>query len=125
MEIILALSMFLWLAGFAVPVPCFALACRAWFVIRGTTATGPWRRRLSHFALAAFAAGMGLWAYVAVQQYRGADFYDSTTSHIGAAGSAVLIVLSAFGERKIRIWLILGAIGLLLFFVVSTGEVAI
>jgi hypothetical protein len=45
--------------------------------------------------------------------------------YVGAAGSALLIVVSAFAERKMRIWLILGAIGLLCFFGVSTGEAAI
>ena len=37
----------------------------------------------------------------------------------------LLIILSAFAEGKLRIWLILGAIGLLSFFGISTGEAAI
>jgi len=117
--------MIFWLLGFALPAPCFILAGVSWLKVKSTPAAKPWRKLLSHVAMMAFAVGIGFWIYVVVQQYRGADFYGTATSYIGASASALLIIVSAFAERKIRIWLILGAIGLLFFFGASTGEAAI
>ena len=123
--ILLGLNIIFWLLGFVLPVPCFIFAGVVWFKTRGTSAAKPWRQLISQIALVAFAVGIAFWVYVAAEQYRGADFYGTTTSFIGASGSALLIILSGFAEGRVRIWLILGAIGLLAFFGVSTGEAAI
>src|SRR2546429_557796 len=125
MAILLWLNIILWLAGFVLPVPCFALACRAWLITKNAAVAKPWRRWISHLALAAFAVATVFWAFVAIQQYRGGDFYGTATSYIGVFGSTVLIIPSAFAEGKLRLWLIIGAIGILSFFGISTGEAAI
>ena len=96
-----------------------------WLKSRGASKAAPWRQRISKVALAVLGAGIAFWVYVAAQQYVGADFYGTTTASIGAIGSTLLIIPSAFAEREVRLWLILGAIGLLLFFGISTGEAAI
>ena len=124
-EILLGLNIVFWLLGFVLPIPCFVLAGIWWLKVRGTLAAKPWRQLMSKIALAASAVGIGFWLYVALQQYRGADLYHTTTSLIGALGSALLIILSAFAETRVRLWLVLGAIGLLAFFGISTGEAAI
>jgi len=124
-EILLGLNIVFWLLGFVLPVPCFVLAAVLWLKRRGTSGTQPWRQLISKIALAASVVGTGCWFYVALQQYRGVDFYRTTASSIGVLGSALLIILSAFAETRVRLWLIFGAIGLLAFFGISTGEAAI
>ena|SRR5579859_1331546 len=123
--IILWLNMVLWVVGFLIPAPCFAIACREWLVTKSRPARKLWRRRVSQIALAAFAVAIVFWIFVAIRQYRGADFYGTPTSYVGVLGSMLLIILSAFAEGKLRIWLIMGAIGILSFFGISTGEAAI
>lgn len=125
MEILLGLNIIFWMLGFALPVPCFVLAGVLWLKAKRRSDAKPWRQLTSRIALAVSAVGIGFWFYVALQQYRGADFYHTTASSSGAIGSALLIILSAFAETRVRLWLILGAIGLLLFFGISTGEAAI
>jgi hypothetical protein len=125
MEIVLLLNIILWLAGFVLPVPCFALAFRGWLSLRNTPAASAWRRWTSQVAFFALAAGLAFWIYVLVRQSRGADFYGTTVSIFGASGSALLIALSAFSEEEVRLWLILGSLGPLFFFGISTGEAAI
>ena len=69
--------------------------------------------------------GLVLWIYALVRQYRGADLYETLTTNLETLGAALLRVPSALAEKGIRRWLILGAVGLLFFFAVSTGEIAI
>jgi hypothetical protein len=125
MGILLGLNAIFWLAGFILPVPCFALACICWFRTRYTPPTKIWRRSMSVIALCWLALGLAFWTLSVVRLYRGADLFETPATDLATLGAALLIVLSAFAERKVRLWLIFGALGLLFFFMSSTGEIAI
>jgi hypothetical protein len=125
MEIVLLLNIILWLAGFVLPAPCFGLACRGWFNMRTTPSVSISRRWVSEIAFFALAAGLAFWIYALVREYRGVDHYGKPISNVGASASAFLVVLSAFSEKEVRLWLILGSLGLLFFFGISTGEAAL
>ena len=125
MGILLGLNAILWISGFLLPGPMTFLAWRGWFKTKNSAPAKPWRRKTSQIALCLLSVGMVLWVYASVRIYFGADLFESLTAHAGAFGAAILIIPSALAERKTGIWLILGALGLLFFFGVSTGEVAI
>src|SRR5262245_1817569 len=72
-----------------------------------------------------FHRGTDPWFFYVLRLHQGADLFETTTTNTASLGAALLIVPSAFAERKIRLWLVLGAVSLLFFFVSSTGEIAI
>ena len=80
---------------------------------------------MSQIALCLLAIGLALWIYASLRLYLGADLFESLTARVGMLGAALSIIPSAFAEKKVRIWLVLGALGLLFLFGVSTGEVEI
>src|ERR1043166_6703948 len=121
MEILLGLNMIFYLAGYLFPLPCAVMAWVGWFRIRKLPAAKPWRRAVSLIVLTVFTAGQLLWLYYVVRIQQGANLYETTATNVSALSAALLIVPSAFAERKVRLWLILGTIGLLFFFVSSTG----
>jgi hypothetical protein len=69
--------------------------------------------------------GLALWAYAVLRNWWGDYPYDALTATIGRWGSVVFIVLFALAESPVRRYLLLGALGLLFFFGVSFGEIAI
>jgi hypothetical protein len=125
MGILLGLNMIFWLAGFLLPVPCLVMACLGWIKTRNTLPAKAWRRRMSMIALFFMTVGLAFWIFSVVRQYRGADLFETPSSNLATLGAALLIIPSALAESRVRLWLILGALGLLFFFVSSTGEVAI
>jgi len=125
MEILLGLNMILWFGGFLIPVPCFILSCREWINRRDIPLIKFWRRRISQISLVLLGLGLALWAYAALRNWWGDYSYNALTATIGRWGSAALAVLSAFAESPVRRYLLLGAFGLLFFFGVSLGEIAI
>jgi len=80
---------------------------------------------MSVIALFWLAVGFAFWIVSVVRLHRGADLFQTPATNLATLGAALLIVPSALAERKVRLWLILGAVGLLFFFVSSTGEIAI
>jgi hypothetical protein len=125
MGVLLGLNAIFWLAGFVLPVPCFVLASVGWAKTRNISPVKSRRQTMSQIALSLFTVGLAFWTYALLRQWRGADLYGTYTANLGALGSALLIVPSALAESGVRLWLILGAVGLLFFFGVSTGEIAI
>src|SRR5258708_9479162 len=125
MEFILFLNMILWIGGFLIPVPCFILSCRELIGRRNIPPAKIWRRRISQISLVLFAMGLALWAYAVLRDWWGNYSYDALTATIGRWGSVVLIVPCALAESPDRRYLLLGALGLLFFFGVSLGEIAI
>jgi hypothetical protein len=127
MGILLGLNAIFWIAGFLLPIPMSFLAWRGWLKTKDSAPAPakPWRRKMSQIALCLLSVGTVHWVYASVRMYLGADLFESLTAHAGAFGAALLIIPSSLAERKARIWLILGALGLLFFFGISTGEVAI
>ena len=51
--------------------------------------------------------------------------YNGLIAKVGSWGSAGMIIPCALAEGRIRIYLLLGAFGLLFYFGVSLGEIAI
>ena len=125
MGFLLGLNMILWLGGFLMPVPCFILSCREAVTSRNIPPAKIWRRRISQISLALFGIGLALWAYAVLRDWWGDYSYDALTATIGRWGSVGFIVLCALAESPIRRYLLLGALGLLFFFGVSLGEIAI
>jgi hypothetical protein len=125
MGFLLGLNMLLWFAGFLIPVPCFILSCRESIGKRNIPAAKVWRRRLSQVSLALLGVGLALWVYAVLRDWMGNYSYDSLTATIGRWESLGLVILCALAESGARRYLLLGAFGLLCFFGISLGEIAI
>jgi DMSO/TMAO reductase YedYZ heme-binding membrane subunit len=125
MEILLGLNMVLYLAGYLLPVLCAVVAWRGWIQARNIAPVQTWQHWASQIALALLTAGIVLWSIALVRQYRGADLYETFTTNLETLAAALLIIPSALAKKGSRRWLTLGALGLLFFFAISTGEVAI
>ncbi len=123
MEVLLGLNAVLALAGFLLPVPFFILALRAWLKLSKTPATKTWRRVLSNIASILFVLGFALWTYALVRQFQGTYSYILLSADVGRWGSAGLICVSVLAERRLRLQLLLGSIGIWCFFGVSIGDV--
>jgi hypothetical protein len=123
MEVLFALNAILALAGFLLPVPFFILALRERLKLSKTPATRTWRRVLSNIASILFALGFALWVYALVRQFHGTYSYILLSASVGRWGSAGLIGVSALAERRLRLYLLLGSIGIWCFFGVSVGDV--
>jgi hypothetical protein len=125
MGFLLGLNMILWFGGLLIPVPCFILSCRESIRRRNIPPAKIWRRRISQISLVLFGLGLALWAYAVLRNSWGEYSYDALTATIGRWESVGLIVLCALAESPVRRYLLLGAFGLLFFFGVSLGEIAI
>jgi len=123
MEVLFALNAILALAGFLLPVPFFILALRERLKLSKTPATRTWRRVLSNIASILFVLGFALWTYALVRQFHGTYSYILLSASVGRWGSSGLIGVSALAERRLRLYLLLGSIGLWCFFGVSIGDV--
>jgi hypothetical protein len=123
MEVLLALNAILAFAGFLLPVPFFILALQERHKLSKTPATGTWRRVLSNIASILFVLGFVLWTYALVRQLHGTYSYILLSASVGRWGSAGLIGVSALAERRLRLYLLLGSIGIWCFFGVSIGDV--
>jgi len=123
MGILLGLNMIFYLAGYVFPLPCAVMAWIAW--LRRSPPPKAWRRLVSLISLVVFTGAQILWFFYVLRLHQGADLFETTTTNIASLGAALLIVPSALAERKTRLWLVLGAVSWLFFFVSSTGEIAI
>jgi hypothetical protein len=126
MGILLGLNAILWIAGFLFPVPCFILALRGWFQTKSTPPVKAWRCKISQITLGLFALGLILWMYALLRNWSGSYVeYNGAIATVGSWGSAGMIIPSTLAESKVRVYLLIGALGLLFFFGVSLGEIAI
>jgi len=107
-------------------VPGFILALRGWFQTKSTPPAKAWRRKISQITLGLFALGLALWMYALSRNLSGSYVdYNGPIAKLGSWGSAGMVIPSALAESKIRIYLLIGAFGLLFYFGVSLGEIAI
>ncbi len=126
MYFLIVLTMILWLGGFVLPIPFFILAWHAWLRNEHTPPSSAWRRKISQLGLYLFAVGLAFWIYAVLREWNGHYvLYDGLTAKIGRCASLSFVLLCAFAEGKVRRYLLLGAVGLLLYFAVSIGEIAI
>lgn len=126
MGFLLGLNAILWIAGFLLPIPMSFLAWRAWFKTRNTLPAKYWRRKTSEIALCLFTIGLLFWIFALLQNWRGHYiYYESLTAKVGQWASASLIIPCALSEGKVRTYLLLGALGLLFYFGISLGDIAI
>ena len=126
MEILLVLNLILWLGGFLLPVPCFVFAGREWLTSKRNPPASLWRRKIGQIALYLFMLGLVFWIYAILREWSGHYvLYDGLTAQIGRFASLGFVILCAFAESKVRRYLVLGAVGLLLYFAVSVGDIAI
>ena len=123
MEVLFALNAILALAGFLLPVPFFILALRERHKLSKTPATRTWRRVVSNVASILFVLGFALWTYALVRQFHGTYSYILLSASVGRWGSTGLIGVSTLAERRLRLYLLLGSIGIWCFFSVSIGDV--
>jgi hypothetical protein len=124
--LVIALNIVLAFLGYVLPVPAVVLAGREWAKLRKVLPTKAWRRTISHIRLLLVSLGVGLWTYAIVREAMRQDYlYEALSARVGRWGSLGLIVVSGFAESKLRRYLLLGAAGLLFFFVSSIGDVAI
>jgi hypothetical protein len=107
-------------AGLLLPIPSVILAWREWHKTEKVPPAQTWRRTMSHVGLLLFAVGLAFAVSVAVAEGMGIwsqqSYYGSWAMNLGVLGSVATVVFSAFGEAKIRRYLLLGAIGLLCLF---------
>jgi hypothetical protein len=123
MEVLFALNAILALAGFLFPVPFFVLALRERHKLSRTPATRTWRRVVSNVASILFVLGFALWTYALVRQFHGTYSYILLSASVGRWGSTGLVGVSTLAERRLRLYLLLGSIGIWCFFGVSIGDV--
>lgn len=84
-----------------------------------------WRRIASNIAFVLFALGFALWTYALVRQIHGTYSYILISASAGRWGATGLIGVSSLAEKRLRLYLLLGSIGILCFFGVSIGDVFI
>jgi hypothetical protein len=101
------------------------MAWRGSIQARNIAPVKAWEHWATQIALALLTAGIVLWSVASVRQYRGADLYQTFTTNLATLPAALLIIPSALAKKGSRRWLSIGALGLLFFFAISTGEVAI
>lgn len=81
---------------------------------------------MSQIAICLLTVGLALWIFALVQNWRGHYiYYDGLLARVGQWGSASLIILCALSESNLRTYLLLGAVGLLFYFGISLGDIAI
>src|SRR5215472_9700635 len=108
--------------AYTLPLPCLVLVWRLWLKLRRITPLGIWRRRASLFGALLFTLIVVLWGSAMVRNF---VFYNYTNhSLVGSVGlwaSLGLSIVSVVAESMLRKYLILGAFGLVLFFVLPIG----
>jgi len=120
--------LFLYFAGFLLPIPGTILAWREWMKREESSGTKAWRRVTSLIALFACSLGVALFIYTMVIEW-------STELHggmhlppsswpisVGSWESFPAIAVSVLANGKLRIFLLVAAIGLFLFFNWTVGE---
>jgi hypothetical protein len=126
MGILIGLNLILAFFGYLLPLPSLVLAWRESLKRIQTNPTKSWRRIVSQIGLLLLSCGVGLWCYAIVRDTWHHDYsYVVPSAGVGRWGSLILIVICAFAETKARRYLLLGAAGLLFFFGVSIGDLAI
>lgn len=126
LEFLLGLNIICWYGGFLLPVPSLILALREWLRTRSAPPAKAWRRKISQVALYLLVLGLVLWLYALLREWYGNYvYYNSFMARVGRWGSASLFIFCILTESKVRIYLLLGALGLLLYFAVSLGDIAI
>jgi hypothetical protein len=126
MGFLLGLNAIFWTAGFLLPVPMSLLAWRGWFKVKNSTPAKLWRRKMSQIALCVLTVGLAFWSYALFQEWRGHYiYYDGLAARVGQWGSASMLIPCVLSERKVRTYLLLGAVGLLCYFGLSLGDIAI
>jgi hypothetical protein len=108
--------------GYLFPLPRVVMSWREWVKTRSIPPRDSWSRIATILSLALLTLGMPLWVYAAFREIRDDYSYVFTSAQIGRWSSLALLVISLFAERKVRKYLLLGAVGLLFFFSVSIGE---
>jgi uncharacterized paraquat-inducible protein A len=93
-----------------------------WPAIKANPPVHSWRRIASIIALISLTLAVPLWAYAALHEIRNKYSYTFTSAQIGRWSSLLIFVISAFSEKKIRRYLLLGAAGLLFFYAITIGE---
>ena len=113
----------LW-AGYLLPIASIIPAWREWTATKKVPPARAWRRTISQVGLLLFTAGLAFGASVAVAEARlgQQSYYDSWAMYVGEFGSIATIGVSVFAERKLRRYLLLGAIGLFCLFCVGLVE---
>jgi hypothetical protein len=122
----LGLNLLLAFFGYLLPVPSVVLAWRELLKVRHEFPAKTWRQVLSHGGVLLLSIGAALWAYAILREAWLHDYsYTVMSVFAGRWGSLGLVIICVFAGRKIRRYLLLGAVGLLFFFGVSIGDVAI
>jgi hypothetical protein len=113
----------LW-AGYLLPIASIILAWREWTETKKVPPARAWRRTISQVGLLLFTAGLAFGFSVAVAELRlgQQSYYDSWAMYVGEFGSIATIGVSVFAEKKLRRYLLVGAIGLLCLFCVGLVE---
>ena|SRR5258708_5831345 len=113
----------LW-AGYLLPIASIILAWREWTETKKVPPARAWRRTISQVGLLLFTAGLAFGFSVAVAELRlgQQSYYDSWAMYVGEFSSIATIGVSVFAEKKLRRYLLLGAIGLLCLFCVGLVE---
>jgi hypothetical protein len=119
MVMLLAVIVF---GGYLFPLAGAIMSWREWLATKSASPQTVWRRTTTLVALLLLTAAMPLWAYAVVREFRGDYSYDFASAQVGRWSSPALLVFSGFSENKVRIYWLLGAVGLLFFYGGSIGE---
>ena len=122
MDIATALLLILLAGGYLLPAPSIGMAAYSYFRRDKAASTVQWRNMLTRFVLGACAALTVFWGYAIFKQLHDAYSYILPSARFGRWSSLGLAILALPTLGRVRIYLILCALGLLLFFSCSVGE---
>jgi hypothetical protein len=126
MGLLIGLNLLLALCGYLLPIPSVLLAWREWSKVRRIPREKAWRRMVSRMGLCLLTLGVALWIYAIVREAWHHDYsYILPSASVGRWASLGLIVVGLFAERRLRRYLLLGAVGLLFFFGATVGDLTI
>jgi len=110
------------LSGYLFPLPGTAMAWRDWLISKKSHQQRTWRHAATTLALLLTTAGLPFWGYAVIRELRNDYSYIFTSAQFGRWSSLLLLVICAFAEGKVRIYLLIAVAGFLFFFGVSIGE---
>ena len=98
------------------------MAWREWLISEKSHQQKTWRSTITTAALFLTTAGLPFWGYAVIRELRNDYSYVFESARFGRYSSLLLLVVSAFAQGKVRIYLLLAAAGFVFFFGASIGE---
>jgi len=126
MGLLIGSNLILVFCGYLLPLPSVIMAWREWSRGRRIRPVKAWHRIVSQFGFWLLTLGVALWVYAIVREAWHHDYsYVVLSASVGRWGSLGSIIVCSLAERRLRRYLLFGAVGLLFFFGSSIGDLTI